>query len=334
MKKALRIVGWILFAIFVLATVGVVGYGITTQFILKKEAAAPIPGQPGIRPDFEKLDLTIPTTEAEKKQFAYDLYTLANKNFKEIENAAYAINCTTEMMGAAVIGYQYMVKNGDEYYYTEYSFAEAGGGPIDMGMIMAAVSPDSTAYAARTYTDASLDKMYKHLVHKPSMKVDENKKITFETDWVNDDTMQEYELNKKIYYKDQAEPFEYTEQRILPETILTVDIEYNEEEGYYRLVVELDVTNEETTKITRPNLRNSSGADDADYYSMTETIEIWDNGYFKYFRSQDNWRGKMGGVLTLDSKLDYITNFYYDETNCNPANYQDMLEWKAEVLAK
>ena len=331
MKKALRIIGWILFAVYVLATLGVIGYGVTTQFILKKEAAAPIPGEPGKRPDYDKLDFTMPTTEAEKKQFAYDLYTLANKNFKEAEKAAYAINCTTEMMASKVTGYQYMVKNADEYFYTEYSFVEDGG----LGPFMSVISPDSTAYAARSYTNKSLEFIYKKLVHSPTMTVDENNKITFHTDWETDSDMKNTEEEKKIYYKDQAEAYEYTEQRILPETILTAEVEYNAEEGYYTLTLELDVTNEKTTEITRPNLRESSGSSDADYYKMIETIEIWDNGYFKYFRSQDSWKGKLfGGVMTLDSKLDYITNFYYDDTNCNPANYQDMLEWKEEVLSK
>lgn len=328
MKKALRIVGWILFAVFVLGTVGVMGYGITKQFILKKEASPPIPGQAGVRPDYEKLDLTMPTTDAEKKQFAYDLYTLANKNFKEAEKAAYAINCNTLMMGSTVNGYQYMVKNGDEYFYTEYSFANGGG---LMDALMGFIAPESTVYAARSYTNKSLDKVHKQLVLNPTMKVDENQKITFQANWTSDPQISE--LDKKVYYKDQEDPYEYTDQRILTETIKKAEVEYVEKEGYYILTLELDVTNPKTTEKTLPNLQESSGAPDADYYSMIETIHIWDNGYFKYFRSQDDWKGSMS-VITLDSKLDYITNFYYDETNCDPENYQDMLEWKEEVLGK
>lgn len=330
MKKALRIVGWICFAIFVLATLGVMGYGITTQFILKKETQAPIPGQPGVRPNFNKLDLTMPTTDAEKRQFAYDLYTLANENFKNAEKAAYAINCTTVMMGSAVNGYQYMVKNGDEYFYTEYSFGEEGSGNI-LSVIMQGVAAESTVYAARRYTNASLEKVHKQLTLRPAKTV-ENQKITFRANWA--ESIRNEEIDKTIYYADQVGAYEYTEQKILPETILTAEVEYNEEDGYYILTLELDVANEKTTEITRPNLRASSGAPDADYYSMTETIHIWDNGYFRYFRSQDNWQGTMGGIIALKSELDYQTNFYYDETNCNPENYQDMLEWKAEVLKK
>ena len=53
---------------------------------------------------------------------------------------------------------------------------------------------------------------------------------------------------------------------------------------------------------------------------MRETIEIWDNGYFKYFLSVDHWEGQ--GVVLMKSIIEYETVFLYDEASLNFSNYQ------------
>jgi hypothetical protein len=265
----------------------------------------------------EKLNLTIPEDPEELKTFAYELYALANKNFKELENAAYSVNSTTTMQMSSiklpVYGHRYFVKNGADLLYLDYSFVTNPA----VATLMGFMAKDTTMYAERCFTTGDIGYMYAEKTLEPTFTLGENS-VTYNADWNN--LYYAKQKDKPIYHAGQTEDFEYTDQLIRPETIKNAEVTYVKSEGYYRLVLDLDVDNPLTTSKTQPNLRQSSGAADAHYTYMRETIEIWDNGYFKYFLSVDHWEGQ--GVVFMKSIIEYETVFLYDEASLNFSNYQ------------
>lgn len=277
----------------------------------------------------EKLDLLIPedATPEEMIDFAVTLYEIANENFKNAENASYMIkNVTTmQMMGmdVPIPGFRFFVKNSDKFYYSEYSFVEEfkneGGGISIQGLIQSIVGLFDTRYAVRKYTDSTMDNMIVQRVADPipTFSYDAEKGIyVFDADW-NSEALQESEEDKIIYCKDQEGIFEYTEQKITRESVTSADVQYNAEEGYYTITVELDTVL--ATTLTLPRLKESSGSDDAHYTKLVQVYEIWDNGYFRYFHAMDDWAG---GPMGSASKIDFETTFYYDEYWTNVENFQ------------
>lgn len=263
----------------------------------------------------EKLDLQIPTDEAAKKQFAYDLYALANSNFKKLDKAAYSVNSVTTTLDIPVVGYRYFVKNADALLYLEYSFVLD---PLQ-AFILGFGGKENVQFAERCYTDKTMDYMHAEKTLEPTFIIKDDGNILYDANW--DDLYYTKQKTKPIFYAEQDGVFEYTDQTITPQTIKTVQITYNEQEGYYRLELDLDVDNPVTTAKTLPNLRESSGAPDARYNSMKEIIEIWDNGYFKYFLSEDNWSGKRG-IMNLKSDIRFETDFLYNDEALSFSNYQ------------
>lgn len=262
----------------------------------------------------EKLDLQIPADETAKKQFAYNLYMTANNNFKKLDKAAYYVNSVTTTLDIPVVGYRYFVKNADALLYLEYSFVLD---PIQ-AFLLGFGGKENVQFAERCYTDKSMDYMYAEKTLEPTFSITDGN-ILYEANW--GDLYYTKQKPKPIYYAEQEGVFEYTDQTITPETIKTVQITYNDQEGYYRLELDLDVANPATTAKTLPNLRENSGAPDARYNSMKEIIEIWDNGYFKYFLSEDNWSGKRG-IMNLSSNIRFETDFLYNDEALSFSSYQ------------
>jgi hypothetical protein len=270
----------------------------------------------GGRPDYEKLDLTIPSDEQQQKEFAYQLYTLANRNYKNLEKASYIVKSVTTTMNIPVLGYRYVVKDKDRYLYLEYSFVEDEGGGILLGLF----AKDSTQFALRRYTDKNMTGMYEEKTLSPTYTVVEGENV-YQANW--NKLYSSRTVDKPVYYAEQTEEYEYTDQKITVDTIRTVRIEYHEEEGYYRIILELDVENPLTTAKTLPNLRANSGSSNAHYTGMTQTIEIWDNGYFKYFLAEDRWEGQMDSMpLSLTSDIHFETQFVYNEEYLDFGHYQ------------
>ncbi len=278
----------------------------------------------------EKLDLEVPgedATEEELIDFAVTLYETANENFKNAENASYMIKNVTTMqmlgMDVPIPGFRFLVKNADKLYYSEYSFVEEfkneGGGISIQGLIQSIVGLFDTRYAVRKYTDATMDKTIVQRVADPIPTFaynEEEGKYIYDVDWKSE-ALEEYEEDKIVYYADQDKVFEYTEQKITRESVKSAKVDYNEEEGFYRIEVELDTVL--ATTLTLPRLKASSGSEDAHYTKLVQVYEIWDNGYFRYFHAMDDWAG---GPMGSASKIDFETTFYYDEYWTNIENYQ------------
>jgi len=271
----------------------------------------------GGRPNYgDKLNLSVPTDEAELKQFAYHLYMTANANYQNLESAAYAVKSVTTTMGYPVIGYRYVVKNDDQYVYTEYSFVEEEGANLILGLF----AKDSTQFAMRRYTDDTMEGMYEEKTLSPTYTVADGENV-YRANW--NKLYYAKTVDKPVYYADQEETFEYTDQKITAETIKEISLEYHEEEGFYRMMIELDLENPLTTSITLPNLRANAGSSDAHYTGMTQTIDIWDNGYFKYFLAEDHWEGRLDSFpIDLVSDIHFETQFIYNEEYLDFNYYQ------------
>lgn len=276
---------------------------------------------PGERPEGEKLDLIMPDAENETavKEFVAELYAIAAEKYCTAPNVAYQTTYSNTMMGVPVTGQRYNVRNGDKNYYTEYSFIEGDTGIL--GAIVGMAGGDNTRFAEARYTDGSMDytSSYKMAVksesNAPTYVMDENGNRIYDVVW---DLAVAKELEKHDY------GYRLTDHDITVDTILEASVEYNEEEGYYTLNLKLDLE-KAPALITLPNLKASSGMADAHYTVLDQKIEIWDNGYPRYFHAFDIWEGTM--VIHMSSELDFRTTYYFDDYWTDISNYQYMEEY-------
>lgn len=249
----------------------------------------------------------------------YALYKTANENYKSIDACAYEVNSLTSVVTAGleapVNGFRYCLKSGEEYFYSEYSIPPENSA---MGAIMGAFVAESSNFAKRQYGTIEMTQMVEQKVLKPNHTVSDGKH-SFEADWSKATTKKYEEL--PIFCASQEGDFSYTDIVINTNTIDAASLLYDAEQGVYTIELTLDCSNTETTKNTIKNVRDSSGCKDAIYTEITEKIKIWDNGYFKYFLSVDNWQGT-GGTGTMTSTINFETNFYYDTEHLSLSNYQ------------
>lgn len=245
------------------------------------------------------------------KELAYRLYAKANELAQLCPRRAAISICNVETTGLPVTGQITDVKNGDEYYKLDYQEAAM------IGIITA-----SPAHAKATYANIALPEAY-------YMQIGEIQEVDskFTADW-NQEAYVEWQTIP-YFHPTQELLFQQTDMWILPETIKNVAIVHLDEEGYWRMVLELDVKNAKTTEITQAKLRASSDqTKKAKYTSIVETIEIWDNGMFKSFMSMDEWKA---GIIS--SKIDYRTYISYDEDACDITKMDNYLGIREAAFA-
>lgn len=278
--------------------------------------------KPGEKPEGEKLNMVMPDASDTQavKEFAAELYAIASEKYCTADKVAYQTSYTNTMLTIPVLGYRFNVRNLDKEYYTEYAYM---GGDLDDPLIkvlvgvMGAVAGESTRFAEARYTDASMDyrQTFKYVApdqeSQPSPVLDEIGYPSFDIPW---DEGVKGEMAKPDY------GYRLTDHDVTAETIDEAIVTYNEEEGYYTLKLKLNLE-KAPEKITLPNLKESSGMADAHYTKLDQTIEIWDNGYPRYFLAEDNWAGGIGAELV------FSTTYYFDEYWTDIANYQYMSEY-------
>lgn len=116
-----------------------------------------------------------------------------------------------------------------------------------------------------------------------------------------------------IFSAEQEGTYSQTSFLINRNTIQNVTVSHNDEDGYYILDFDIDLS--ERSTYAEPIKGLEANVDDAKYESVHEHIEIWDSGYYKYFQSVDVWSGKK--VAKLTATLDYRTYFSYYKSDCN-----------------
>lgn len=285
----------------------------------------------GVRPEGEALDLgelPDPDDEEEVIEFVANLYKIACENYQKTENVAYMVKASTLMLDIInVPSYRFCVKNGEVQSYLEFSFIDEtdNAGVAFISAIMGAAKPESTQYALATYTDSTMDYAVKRNVvlgktaEYINYTANEDGTVTFDVDW---STPEVSESDKPVFCASQAEKYQNTDHTITVETIKSAKITYNEEEGYYRCEMELDPDLAPAER-TLPKLKEGAN-DTAHYTKLTQIMEVWDNGYFKYFNAIDKWEADMG--IPVTSTIDFKTTYYYDEERTNVENYQYMVE--------
>lgn len=285
----------------------------------------------GTRPEGEALDLgelPDPDDEEEVIEFVANLYKIACENYQKTENVAYMVKASTLMLHTVnVPSYRFCVKNGEVQSYLEFSFIDGGTdnpGVAFISGLMGAAAAESTQYAFASYTDSTMDYAVKRnvVLGKNAEYIDytanEDGTVTFDVDW---STPVVSEDGKPVFCASQEEKYQNTDHTITVETIVKAEITYNAEEGYYRCVMELDPDLAPAER-TLPKLKAGAG-DDAHYTKLTQIMEVWDNGNFKYFNAIDEWEATKGIVT---STIDFRTTYYYDEEHTNVENYQYMVE--------
>lgn len=240
------------------------------------------------------------------KLLACALYNKANELAQKCDHRYAASTCIVKsgvkmgktIMGASVTEMIYVIKSGTEYYKLDYQPSlKAWGATLAQG------------HGKATYASMALDKAY-YVQASDSEKVDDGYHADFsdpqEIKWVD----------RPYFNAEQEIKYTETEMGILPETIKTVIVTHNDEEGYWHIELDLDTSNPKTTEIPLPKLRSNDETKDATYESIYETIEIWDNGMYKLFYSMDNWDGSIAGTI------DYKTEISYSAAMCDLSQYE------------
>ena len=296
---------------------------------------------PAYENTFTFMPDTLPTDQTELIRLAAQMYATANQNTQAMQSAAFLvkynsnikINLGVATMEIPVQGYRYQLKTGTEFYSTEYAIPGEEG----LGSLAGMFSKESSDFASRSYADVTkANYMFSEKSYSPTISKDpETNEVRIESNFSDKNLVSASKWSPEqplpYYCSAQEEPFYAANRSMTENNILSATIEYCKSlsGNYYRLQLELDVDKEETWERTIEELRSGAG-EDAKYTKMTEIIEIWENGYYKSFRSLDHTWSKKG---TMTMEFDYNTYYYYDAEHTVPSYYQNFSEAKEKALA-
>ena len=275
-----------------------------------------------IRPAGDKLTGIYIPEETDKDgqiDLAIQLINTANYNLQHDNKVAYAVNSNTVVMGVATGGIRYYIKNGNEFFNADYFYVPQGGA----GTIAKKMDPKNTNYGYRMYYNLSTHVGYEQKSTELSFEKDIFGNIKFGVDW--DILLFENKIEEiPAEFAASSKAYRYYNYDWTKESILTASVTYNADEGYYEMVVTIDAENEEAIKDGLEVLRAGAGDESAVYTSITETVQIWDNGRYKQFNTYDKWKSPNihGLHISTSSANDYKTTFYYDDYSLNIKNYQ------------
>ena len=282
-----------------------------------------------VRPEGDKLaSITIPdATDTDAIiECALQLYRIANYNLQHDSKVAYVVNTNTEVLKVATGGIRYMVKNNNELFKADYFYVPTDAGIA--GSFAKAASPEYTNYGYRYYYNNETKTGREQKAKDLSYAIQSNGAILFGVNW-NDLYFDNNITKTPTEFASSNTTYKYYNYVWNENTILSAEVQYFENRGYYELKVELDASNEETVAEGLQDLRNGAGDEDAYYTKIVETVQIWDNGRYKQFNTKDSWYSPHihGMRISASSYNDYRTTFYYDEYSLNISNYQYATEF-------
>lgn len=257
----------------------------------------------------EKVDVTLPARSAYDSDDAYaeavkaealELFKIANAND---QNCLRRLALTQNLVSTVGVDAKNLVvdlKNGEEYL--KYDFqpdVKKFGITVD-------------GHAKATYARLGLAKAYYVEIGDSKIDADWNGTASF------GDTEGELTVDtaRLCFHASQKQAYCVTEAVVNLKTIRSATLTHNDEEGYYTIVFDLDPTSTGAARYLLPSLRKNSGMNNAKYTSITETIEIWDNGFFKRFLSVDKWSSSV-----ITSTINFDTAYYYDADSCDMTKY-------------
>lgn len=280
----------------------------------------------------EKLDLgEVPKENTqEAKEFIINLYNIANENLKNDTKVAYYVNTQSQVLGVPTGGYRFYVKNGPEYFNADYFFVGETKNALLKGIIQGAAK-ESTQYAIRSYYNIDDAKGFEQKAKNAKTSISSNKLIV-NADW--SDLYYNKEIEVPVFMAQSEEELKYCDFILDVDTIKTCSIEYNSKKGYYTIKLTLDCELEKTLGDSLKYLQEGAGDPTAVYTSITQTIEIWDNGRYKTHFSYNAWHApKAYKVMNMKSANDYKTYFMYDDYSTNIANYPYTEDLKSLYIA-
>lgn len=253
----------------------------------------------------ERVQIEVPSAEDEQavKEAAYQLFQIANRNDQNcLRRLAYTQNLVTTA-GIEARNLVIDLKNGDEYL--KYDLQPA------IRATVLKISVDG--HGKVTYARLGLDKAYYVAVDDSVINAD----WTGYADFGDTQGTLTTDTDRLYFHASQKPLYSVTEAVVNLDTITHATLTHNDAEGYYTIRFQLDPT--AASKVLLPNLRKNSGINNAKYVSITETIEIWDNGFFKHFLSEDEWSGTK--VVPIKSTIHFDTEYSYSAADCNLSAY-------------
>lgn len=256
----------------------------------------------------QAIDFTMPdASDADAvKRAAFELFQLANSNDQDcLRRLAYTENIVSTS-GIATNNLVIDLKNNGEYL--KYDFQPT----IKTDVLKIEVDGHGKA----TYTNVDLANAYYVEVGDSVINAD----WTGYADFGDTDGTLVQATDSMYFHASQAPHYCVTEATVTLDTIQSATLTHNDAGGYYVIEFKLD-PEAATAAILLPNLRKNSGIGNAKYTSITETIEIWDNGFFKRFLSVDKWKGTKALVVSINSTIHFDTVYKYDAASCNLGAY-------------
>lgn len=132
-----------------------------------------------------------------------------------------------------------------------------------------------------------------------------------------------------IFNSSQTGTYEITKHKITTETIVTAEVKYNEEEGYYTVKATLDPTNPKTVVDSITDIRVGTGDKEANYTLIIAEFSVWDNGYLRSFNLEEKWEANVIITLSFELKTNWLCS--YNPADCNLDTYPDAKSTKAEL---
>lgn len=283
----------------------------------------------GVRP--EGASISIDMTK-NSRELALELYLLASLKDKMADHRAFFSICPTSNvamgMDNSILLNILEIKNGQEYFRIDYRLKDSiplfNFFPTVEQQLNEAIRLVTTE---RRYMHTNMDHTRYQIITNAQTNEDG---IPF-ADWSNTNAIEESTdpeadgSSFRIFSKHQEGDYFKSAHVVELDTIEEASVEYNEE-GYYEVYIKLDMAldefgNNKATEFTRPLIREGANSDNANYTKIELELQIWDNGYFKEFKSTEFWSGTVMSFITVSSKFYYHDVYSYDIADCNIAKY-------------
>lgn len=265
---------------------------------------------------------------------AVELYELASNNDKNVSHRAFYSVCPTNnvamKMNNKILLNILEIKNADEYYRIDYRLKE----DVELfNRFSTLEKPINEAIklvtTERRYMKTDMDYTRYQMVTNALTDING---VPY-ADWSDTAKIDEKvdpaqgPSKPKLFSASQEGEYRKSDHIIDTDTILSAVVTYDEVKGVYKVSLELDCTIvdgvNKATQNTRPLIQDGSGADNAKYDQILIEFEIWDNGYFKEFKSTEYWSAQMKIVMTLDITSEFLYHdvYSYDINDCNISKY-------------
>lgn len=288
------------------------------------------------RPEGEKIELSdLDVDTNDENALAIALYELANLNDKTTAHRAMYSFCPTSNvamgMDNRILVNILEIKNGDEFFRVDYRLEDDV--PIFSALPKKAINNAlELVVTERRYANTDMDyTRYQKIKNaQTTVKANEDDPIEegipyaiWEEKDITEITDPEQQPSKpQIFSASQEGTYYKSAHNVSIDTISEASVEYREDEGVYFVSMTLDVSNPVTTENTRPLIQEGSGADNADYNEIVIEFEMWDNGYYKEFWSNEYWSATLNIFsLEISSTFEYHDVYSYDVRDCDISKY-------------